>query len=159
MKSENRHFNREELLEYYQSLTNDFPIVSIEDPFAEDDWEGNVAFTKKFGDKIIVVGDDLLVTNPRRLEEGIKKKAANAILIKLNQIGTLSETLEVIKMARGANWQTVISHRSGETEDTSIDHLAVGTNSSYIKTGSLSRGERTAKYNELLRIEESLKNL
>lgn len=158
MKSENKNFSREELLQYYAGLIQDFNIVSIEDPFGEDDWGGNVAFTERFGANMMVVGDDLLVTNPKRLEEGINKKAGNSILIKLNQVGTLSETLDVIKKAKEAEWKTIISHRSGETEDISIDHLAVGTGSPYIKTGSLSRGERTAKYNELLRIEEGLKN-
>lgn len=158
LKSENKNFTREELLEYYKELIEEFSIISVEDPFSEDDWQGNTAFTEKFGDKLMVVGDDLLVTNAKRLKEGIERKAANSILIKLNQVGTLSETLDVIKMARDAGWQTIVSHRSGETEDTSIDHLSVGTGSPYIKTGSLSRGERTAKYNELLRIEEGLKS-
>jgi len=158
LKSENKELNREELLDYYGNLIKDFPIISIEDPFDQDDWEGSIMFTEKFGDKIMVVGDDLFVTNSKRLEEGINKKAANAILIKLNQVGTLSETLDVIAKAQKIGWQTIISHRSGETEDTSISHLAVGTASKYIKAGSVSRDERIAKYNELLRIEESLKN-
>lgn len=158
LKSENKNFTQEELLEYYRALIEEFSIVSVEDPFGEDDWEGNTLFTEKFGSSLMVVGDDLLVTNAKRLKEGLKKKAANSILIKLNQVGTLSETLDVIKMACDAGWQTIISHRSGETEDTSIDHLSVGTGSPYIKTGSLSRGERTAKYNELIRIEEILES-
>jgi enolase len=156
LKSENKEMNAGELSNYYENLINNYPIVSIEDPFDEDDWQASIAFTQKFGGKIMVVGDDLFVTNPKRLEEGIEKKAANAILVKLNQVGTLTETLEVIKRAKEAGWNTIISHRSGETEDTSIAHLAVGVSSHYIKTGSVSRGERTDKYNELLRIEEEL---
>jgi enolase len=156
LKSENREFSGEELSKYYEDLMQDYPIISIEDPFAEDDFEACTKFTEKFADDIMIVGDDLFVTNMQRLEEGIAKKAANSILIKLNQVGTLSETLDVIKRAKDAHWSTITSHRSGETEDTSIAHLAVGTSSGYIKTGSLSRSERTAKYNELLRIEEEL---
>jgi enolase len=159
LKSENKEMSSGELGDYYENLIKDYPFVSIEDPFQEDDFESNASFTQKFGNKIMIVGDDLFVTNLKRLEEGIKKKAANAILIKLNQVGTLSETLSVIKKAKEAGFETVISHRSGETEDTSIVHLAVGVGSQYIKTGSVSRGERTAKYNELLRIEESLNNI
>ena len=158
LKSEGKEFNSAELSDYYENLIKNYPILSIEDPFAEDDWQTNTAFTAKFGEHIMVVGDDLFVTNPKKLAEGIEKKAANAILVKLNQIGTLSETLEVIKMAKEARFKTIISHRSGETEDTSIAHLAAGIHSEYIKTGSLSRSERTAKYNELLRIEEELNN-
>ncbi len=157
LKSEKKEFTSLELLNYYKKLIEDFSIISIEDPFDQDDWEGNILFTEKFGKEIMIVGDDLFVTNIKRFEEGIEKKAANSILIKLNQVGTLSETLEVIKKAQEVGWQTVISHRSGETEDASIAHLAVGVSSKYIKTGSVSRGERIAKYNELLRIEESLK--
>lgn len=175
LASENGEINSNELSDYYENLIKNYPIISLEDPFAEDDWGAWVAFREKFGlnfpegevgqtqgvlgKKIMIVGDDLFVTNIKRLEEGIDKKAANAILIKLNQIGTLSETLDVVKKAKEINWKTIISHRSGETEDTSIAHIAVGVSSQYIKTGSLSRSERTAKYNELLRIEEELKNL
>jgi enolase len=155
-KSENKEFNSGELSDYYQNLIENYPIISIEDPFAEDDWEASAAFTGKFGERIMIVGDDLIATNMKRLEEGIAKKAANTILIKLNQVGTLTETLDVIKKAKGALWKTIISHRSGETEDTAVAHLAVGVASRYIKAGSVSRGERTAKYNELLRIEEEL---
>ncbi len=151
-------FTSDELSNYYESLIKNYPIISIEDPFAEDDWEASTAFTAKFGEDIMVVGDDLIVTNMKRLIEGIEKKAANTILVKLNQIGTLSETLDVIKKAKESFWKTIISHRSGETEDTAVSHLAVGVSSRYIKTGSLSRGERTAKYNELLRIEEDVLN-
>ncbi len=145
-----------ELSDYYENLIKNYPIVSIEDPFDEDDWQAATSFVQKFGE-IMIVGDDLFVTNLKRLREGIDKKAANAILIKLNQVGTLTETLDVIKAAKEAGWKTIISHRSGETEDTSIAHLAVGVGSKYIKTGSVSRGERVSKYNELLRIEEELK--
>jgi len=156
LASENKEVNSDELSNYYENLIKNYPIISIEDPFAEDDWEGSMSFVEKFGDKIMIVGDDLFVTHIDRLKEGIEKKAANAILVKLNQVGTLSETLDVIKKAKESLWQVIISHRSGETEDTSIAHLAVGTSSRYIKTGSMSRGERTAKYNELLRIEEGI---
>jgi enolase len=145
-----------ELASYYSKLAKDFSVISIEDGLAEDDWDGWVALTKELGNKIQLVGDDLFVTNPERLKKGIAQKASNAILIKLNQIGTLSETLEAIRMAKAAGFRTVISHRSGETEDTTIADLAVGTNSGQIKTGSLSRSERLAKYNQLLRIEEEL---
>lgn len=158
LKSENKEMTSDELSDYYESLIKNYPIISIEDPFAEDDWEASTAFTAKFGEDIMIVGDDLIVTNMKRLIEGIEKKAANTILIKLNQIGTLSETLDVIKKAKESFWKTIISHRSGETEDTAVSHLAVGVSSRYIKTGSLSRGERTAKYNELLRIEENVLN-
>ena len=157
LKSENKEFTIFELLDYYQKLIEDFSIISIEDPFDQDDWEAHILFTEKFGLHLMVVGDDLFVTNIKRLEEGIKKESANSILVKLNQVGTLTETLEVIKRAQINDWKTIISHRSGETEDTTISHLAVGVSSQYIKTGSVSRGERTTKYNELLRIEESLK--
>ncbi|MBM4389185.1 MAG: phosphopyruvate hydratase, partial [Deltaproteobacteria bacterium] len=133
-----------------------FPIVSIEDGLAEDDWEGWKYLTDELGGKIQIIGDDLFVTNPDRFETGVKKGIANSILIKLNQIGTLTETLEVIKFARRHGYRCEISHRSGETEDTFISHLAVAVGSGQIKTGSLSRSERIAKYNELLRIEEDL---
>ncbi len=145
-----------ELIDYYKKLTKDFPIVSIEDGLAEEDWEGWSLVTQEMGKGTQLVGDDLFVTNPERLRRGITSKTANAILIKLNQIGTLTETLETIRIAKKAAFRTVISHRSGETEDTTIADLAVGTNSGQIKTGSLSRSERLAKYNRLLRIEEEL---
>jgi len=156
LESENKKMTDEELSNYYENLISNYPILSIEDPFNEDDWDAWVNFNQKFGGRVMVVGDDLFVTNSKRLERGIKEMAANAILVKLNQVGTLTETLDVIKKAKEAGFKTIISHRSGETEDTSIAHLAVGVSSDYIKTGSLSRGERTAKYNELLRIEEEL---
>jgi enolase len=145
-----------EMVDYYASLVEDFPIVSIEDGLAEDDWEHWAMMTKKLGSKLQIVGDDLFVTNKVRLARGIKEGSANSILIKLNQIGTLSETLETIELAKRAGYGTVISHRSGETPDTSLAHLAVGTNAGQIKTGSLSRGERISKYNDLLRMEEEL---
>jgi len=145
-----------ELIDFYRRLIDKYPIVSLEDGLAEDDWEGWEALTKALGNRIQIVGDDLFVTNTSRLAEGIKKHIANAILIKLNQIGTLSETLEAIEMARVNNYSSIISHRSGETEDVTIAHLAVATNCGQIKTGSVSRSDRVAKYNELLRIEEEL---
>jgi len=141
-------------LEFYLNLIKDFPIKSIEDPFSEDDWDNWKEITKKI--KIQIVGDDLFVTNKKRLEKGIKEKSANSILIKPNQIGTVSETLEAIKLAKNNNFETIISHRSGDSEDSFIADLAVATNSSQIKTGSLARSERVAKYNRLLRIEEEL---
>lgn len=153
---EKRSLTSEELIAYYEELTAAYPIISIEDGLAEDDWDGFMKMTEKLGQKIQIVGDDLFVTNIERLKKGIDTKAANAILIKLNQIGTLSETLETIKMAQEAGFKTVISHRSGETEDTTIAHLAVGVAAGQIKTGSLSRSERIAKYNQLLRIEETI---
>ena len=144
------------MIDFYEALTKKFPIVSIEDGLAEDDWKGWKAMTSRLGKKIQLVGDDLFVTNPNRLKRGIREKVANAILIKLNQIGTLTETLEVIEIAQKANYRTIISHRSGETEDTTISDLAVGTNAGQIKTGAPSRTDRVAKYNQLLRIEEEL---
>lgn len=145
-----------EMIDYYEQLIEKFPILSIEDALAEDDWEGWKLLTKRLGRRVQLVGDDLFVTNPDRFKKGIKEKVANAILIKLNQIGTLTETLEVIEMAKQAGYKTVISHRSGETEDTTIADLAVGTQAGQIKTGAPCRSERVAKYNQLLRIEEEL---
>jgi enolase len=147
-----------EMIDYYEALIKKFPIVSVEDGLAEDDWEGWRTMTARLGKKIQLVGDDLFVTNPDRLMKGIREGVGNAILIKLNQIGTLTETLEVIEIAKKAGYRTVISHRSGETEDTTISDLAVGTNAGQIKTGAPSRTDRVAKYNELLRIEEELGN-
>ena len=146
----------QEMIGYYTGLVNKYPIVSIEDGLAEDDWEGWAELTKTLGSKIQLVGDDIYVTNPNIFAEGIKKGIANSILIKLNQIGTITQTLETMSMARKAGYTTVISHRSGETEDTFIADFAVGTSAGQIKTGSLSRSERVAKYNQLMRIEESL---
>ncbi len=148
----------ENTVNYYKNLTSKYPIKSIEDPFAEEDWKSWKKITSEIGQKTQIVGDDLFVTNSKRLEKGIKNKSANSILVKPNQIGTLSETLDVIKTANKANLATIISHRSGDTEDTFIADLAVATESSQIKTGSLARSERVAKYNRLIRIEEDLGN-
>lgn len=145
-----------ELIDYYFSLLKKFPLISIEDGCAEDDWEGWKLLTEKLGQRCQLIGDDLFVTHPERLKQGIMKKIANAILIKLNQIGTLSETIEVIKIARQHRYDQIISHRSGETEETFIADFSVAMETGYIKTGSLSRTDRTAKYNQLLRIEEIL---
>jgi enolase len=140
----------------YADWIKKYPIISIEDGLDQNDWEGYVTFTKELGKKTQLVGDDFFVTNPERLAKGIKMKAANAILIKVNQIGTVSETLEAIKMAQKAGYGVIASHRSGETEDSFIADLAVGTGAGQIKTGSLSRTDRICKYNQLLRIEEQL---
>lgn len=148
-----------ELVSYYQELSKQYPINYIEDPMAEDDHEGWRQITKTLGDKLMLVGDDLFVTNPKILKEGIENKLANSVLIKPNQIGTLSETLKAISIAKKAGYNAIISHRSGETEDTTISHIAVATGVGYIKTGSLSRTDRLAKYNELIRIEEFLGSL
>ena len=155
---EGKKLTSADMISFYSDLLKDYPIISIEDGLAEDDWDGWKMLTTKLGDKCQLVGDDLFVTNPDRLKRGIEEKIANAILIKLNQIGTLSETLKTIKMAKNANYATVISHRSGETEDTFLADLSVGTNAGQIKTGSMSRTDRMCKYNQLLRIEEGLKN-
>ncbi len=144
------------MIKYYEDLCGKFPIASIEDGMDEDDWDGWKALTDAIGDKVQLVGDDLFVTNPERLTDGIKKGVANSILIKVNQIGTLTETLKTVEIAHKASYTTVISHRSGETEDTTIADIAVATNSGQIKTGSLSRSDRLAKYNQLIRIEEEL---
>ncbi len=145
-----------ELVDFYENLVNKYPIISIEDGMAENDWDGWKLMTDRLGKRIQIVGDDLFVTNPNILKEGIQKGIANSILIKLNQIGTLTETLEAIEMAKRAGYTTVISHRSGETEDTTLADLAVAVNSGQIKTGSLCRTDRVAKYNQLLRIEDEL---
>ncbi len=145
-----------EIIAYYSKLVKDYKITSIEDPMAENDLEGWKLITKELGDKIMLIGDDLFVTNKKILAQGVKDKMANAILIKPNQIGTLTETLETIALAKEVGYKAMISHRSGETEDTSIAHIAVATGVGYIKTGSLSRTDRLAKYNELMRIEENL---
>jgi enolase len=145
-----------DMIAFYTGLIDDYPIVSVEDPLAEDDWDGWMAITEALDDRVQLVGDDLFVTNAERLERGIEEGAANAILVKVNQIGTLSETLDVIRVAKEASYGVVVSHRSGETEDATIADLAVAANAGQIKTGAPSRGERTAKYNQLLRIEEEL---
>jgi enolase 1/2/3 len=146
----------EQLIAYYSELVRDYPMVSIEDPLNEDDWDGWVQMTAELGEKVQIVGDDLFVTNPDRLEEGITRRAANALLVKVNQIGTLSETLDAISLATSFGYKSMMSHRSGETEDTFIADLAVATGVGQIKTGAPARGERVAKYNQLLRIEETL---
>ena len=145
-----------EMVDYYETLVNSYPIVSIEDGLAEDDWEGWKELTEKLGNRIQIVGDDLFVTNVARLRRGIDEGVANSILIKVNQIGTLTETMDAIKLAKDSGYTAVVSHRSGETEDTSIADISVGADAGQIKSGSLSRSERVAKYNELLRIEEEL---
>lgn len=154
--TEARQLTTDQMISWYAQLSQSYPIVSIEDGLDENDWAGWVHQTAWLGEKLTLVGDDLLVTNTEFLRRAIDEKACNAILIKPNQIGTLSETLDAIVLARDAGFRAIVSHRSGETEDTTIAHIVVGCNTGYIKTGSMSRGERTAKYNELLRIEESL---
>ena len=151
-----KKYSTDELIDFYEHLVNKYPICSIEDPVDENDWEGFNLITKRLGDKIQIVGDDLFVTNKKYLKKGIDSNSGNAILIKVNQIGTITETLETIELAKKNNYKTIISHRSGETEDTTIAHLAVGLNLGQIKTGSLSRTDRVCKYNELIRIEEEL---
>jgi len=146
----------EQMTEFYAGLLDAYPLVSIEDPLSEDDWDGWVSLTTAIGDRIQIVGDDLFVTNPERLEEGIDKGAANALLVKVNQIGTLTETLDAVALAHNSGYRTMMSHRSGETEDTTIADLAVAVGSGQIKTGAPARSERVAKYNQLLRIEEAL---
>ena len=156
MTGEGKTLDSGGMVDYLADLANRYPIISIEDGMAEDDWDGWTALTKKIGDKVQLVGDDLFVTNPNRLATGLEKGAANSILIKVNQIGTLSETLDAVDLANRHSYTSVMSHRSGETEDTTIADLAVATNCGQIKTGSLSRSDRIAKYNQLLRIEEEL---
>ena len=153
---EGRSLTTDELIDFYEELVTKYPIISIEDPVDENDWEGFTKITERLGDKIQLVGDDLFVTNKKCLQMGIDKHAGNAILLKVNQIGTITETLETIELARSNGYATVISHRSGETEDTTIADLAVGLNLGQIKTGSMSRTDRICKYNQLLRIEEEL---
>ncbi len=153
---EGKEIGREELLKVYEDYINTYPIVSIEDPFSEDDPEGWKLITREFGHRLMIVGDDVYTTNPKLIAKGIEEGYSNAVLIKLNQIGTLTETLEAVEMSHKAGWGTVISHRSGETEDTTIADLSVAVNSGWIKTGAVARGERTAKYNRLLEIEDEL---
>jgi len=157
LKGENKNLTTEQLINYYEDLINKYPIISIEDPVDENDWDGFRLITEKLGSKVQLVGDDLFVTNKECLQKGIDNKSGNAILLKVNQIGTITETLETILLARKNNYKTIISHRSGETEDTTIASLAVGLNLGQIKTGSLSRTDRVCKYNELMRIEEQLR--
>jgi len=156
MEGEGKVFSSDEMIRFYEDLVARYPIVSIEDGLAEDDWDGWVNLTRAMGGKVQLVGDDLFVTNVKRLKTGIDKKAANSILLKVNQIGSLSETLASVEMAKRASYGTVMSHRSGETEDAFIADLSVATNCGQIKTGSLSRSDRNAKYNQLIRIEEEL---
>lgn len=154
LKGENKELTTDELIEYFEDLVNKYPIISIEDPVDQNDWEGFRKITERIGNRIQLVGDDLFVTNKEYLQKGIDNNSGNAILIKVNQIGTITETIETINLAKKNNYKTIISHRSGETEDTTIADLAVGLNLGQIKTGSLSRTDRICKYNELLRIEE-----
>lgn len=156
LKGEGKSLSSEEMVAFYRDLVSRYPIISIEDGMAEDDWDGWRALTESIGTRCNLVGDDLFVTSPKRLAEGIAKGCGNAILVKVNQIGTLSEALDAVDMAQRAAFKAVISHRSGETEDTTIADIAVATNAGQIKTGSLSRSDRTAKYNQLIRIEEEL---
>ncbi len=156
LEGEGKVLDDEGMIKYYQELTSNYPIKSLEDGLAEDDWQGWIKMNSELGAKVQLVGDDLFVTNPKRLARGIVDKAANSILIKVNQIGTLTETLKAVEMAHRAGYTCVMSHRSGETEDATISHLAVATNCGQIKTGSLSRSDRNAKYNQLIRIEEEL---
>ena len=153
---EGKKLSSDDMIKFFENLCEKYPIISIEDALAEEDWDGWTKLNNELGNKIQLVGDDLFVTNPIRLKRGIEKNAANAILIKLNQIGSLTETLQTIRMAQDANYGVVVSHRSGETEDTTIADLAVATNAGQIKTGSMSRTDRMAKYNQLVRIEEEL---
>ena len=156
LEREGRNLTGDELIDFWADWAERYPIISLEDGLAEDDWEGWTALTGRLGDRLQLVGDDLLVTNTQRLERAIRERCANSILVKLNQIGTLTETIQAVEMAQRAGWTAIISHRSGETEDTTIADLAVALNTGQIKTGSISRSERIAKYNRLLRIEEEL---
>jgi enolase len=154
----NKQFSGGEMIDFYSDLSSTYPIISIEDGLAEDDWDSWIEMTKKLGSKLQIVGDDLFVTNTVRIEKGIERQAANSVLIKLNQIGSVTETLDAIKMAHDAGWTAVVSHRSGETEDSFIADLVVGTSAGQIKTGAPARSDRNAKYNQLLRIEEEIGN-
>lgn len=156
LKADNKSLTSEEMVDYYESLISKYPIISIEDGLAENDWDGWKVLTKRLGDKIQLVGDDIFVTNPKILKEGIKQGVANSILIKLNQIGTLTETLETVGLAKKAGYTCMFSHRSGETEDSFLADITVATNAGQLKTGAPARSERLAKYNQLLRIEEEL---
>jgi enolase len=156
LKTENRSLTSDEMIAWLGELAEKYPIASIEDGLAENDWAGWAKLTKALGDKVQLVGDDIFVTNTEFLQKGIDEKSANSILIKVNQIGTLTETIDAVELAKANNWTAVISHRSGETEDVTIAHLAVALATGQIKTGSMSRTERVAKYNELLRINEEL---
>jgi enolase len=159
LASENKKYNSAQMADFFVDWVNRYPIISIEDGFDENDWDGWKLMTEKLGNRIQLVGDDLFVTNPKILQQGISKNIANSILIKVNQIGTLTETFAAVTMAHQANYTAVMSHRSGETEDTTIADLAVATRTGQIKTGSLSRSDRIAKYNRLMKIEEELGDL
>ena len=150
------NFSQKELLNYYSDLVKKYPIIALEDPFAEEDWKGFQGITKELGKKITIIGDDLLVTNPKRIKKAHSKKACNGLLLKVNQIGTISEAIESAKLAKSFNWKIMVSHRSGETRDDFIADLAVGIGADYIKAGAPARGERVAKYNRLLKIEEEI---
>lgn len=156
-KIRNNVFTREGLIRYYKKLVSKYPIVGLEDPFAEDDWDGFKELMQEIGNEVLIIGDDLLVTNPGRIEEAEKKGAVNSMILKINQIGTVSEALAAAKMAKDFNWKIMVSHRSGETTDDFIADFAVGIGADFIKTGAPARGERVAKYNRLLRIEEAIK--
>jgi enolase len=156
LAKENRSLSSAEMVEYWAGIAGRYPLISLEDGLAEDDWEGWKLLRQRIGDKVQLVGDDLLVTNVKRLQRGIEENAANSILVKLNQIGSLTETLSAIQMAQRAGWTAIISHRSGETEDVTVADLVVATNAGQIKTGAPARSDRVAKYNQLLRIEEEL---
>ena len=158
LKRDGKTLSKAEMVDWVESLSTKYPVHSYEDMFSQDDWDSWTELTKRVGDKIQIVGDDLLVTNVVRIKEAIEKKACNSLLVKLNQIGTLTETLNAMKLSESAGWTNVVSHRSGETEDVTIAHLVVGTSAGQLKTGAPSRSERTAKYNELIRIEEKLLN-
>jgi len=158
LKRDNKTLSKSEMVDFVVELSNKYPVASFEDMLSEDDWESWIDLTNRVGDKIQIVGDDLLVTNVKRVERAISEKACNALLVKLNQIGSLTETLAAMKLSESAGWKNVVSHRSGETEDVTISHLVVGTGCGQLKSGAPSRGERTAKYNELIRIEEYLQN-
>lgn len=151
--------NTEEMIAFYEELVNDYPIISMEDPLSEDEWEAWAELTRKLGDRVQLVGDDLFVTNTKRLARGIAEGVGNSILVKVNQIGTLTETFDAVEMAKRAGYTAIISHRSGETEDATIADIAVALNAGQIKTGAPSRSDRVAKYNQLLRIEEGLADL
>jgi len=159
LQGDGKKLNSGEMVDYYEKLVKDFPVISIEDGLAEDDWEGWKELTRRLGNRIQLVGDDIFVTNVKRLQRGIESRCANSILIKVNQIGTMSETLDTIELAKTHGYTCVVSHRSGETEDTTIADLTVGLNCGQIKTGSLCRTDRVAKYNQLIRIEEELTDI
>ena len=156
LKADNRKLSSEEMVGYYENLISKYPIITIEDGLAENDWDGWKILTKRLGSKIQLTGDDIFVTNPKILKEGIKQGVANSVLIKLNQIGTVTETLETVKIAKDAGYTCLFSHRSGETEDSFLADITVATNAGQLKTGAPARSERLAKYNQLMRIEEEL---